>query len=509
MDSAYQIKKDTYYDSVTLMLTSSDVEKIEGVEEAIVGMATDYNLDSLERLDLYREEFDELTPHDLIFCIKAEDKKTAESAIEEAEKLLTEKESGGGGQSDYTPPTQSSAADILPEANMVLISVPGEYAAEEAHEALDNGRHVMLFSDNVSEEEELELKEKAVDKNLLMMGPDCGTAIINNKPLAFSNVVREGNIGIVAASGTGLQEVSSIIHRMGYGISQGIGVGGRDLSEKIEGRMTLQSARALDRDDDTDVILLLSKPPAESILDDLLDELKSLDKPTAIFFIGADPKTIRSEGFTAAVNLEDAAIKTCELLSGETLDPLVTEKEIKEKASRAEFDGQYVRGLYSGGTLCDEAQLLMVDQLDQIYSNTPVEGSLQLEDLYESQEHTIIDLGEDEFTRGRAHPMIDPTLRKQRIVQEFEDQQAGIIMVDVVLGHGSHPDMARALVEAIEEGQKKASHNPLVLATLCGTEDDPQEFNEQKEKLEQAGVYVFPSNVSMIRFAQQCLKKDG
>ncbi|MGM0381338.1 MAG: acyl-CoA synthetase FdrA, partial [bacterium] len=293
MAIAYEIKKDTYYDSVTLMLTSSDVEQIDGVREAVVGMGTDYNIDSLKRLDLYQKEFDELTPHDLIFCVEAEEQATAETAIEEAEKLLTEKKSSGGGQSDYTPPTQSSATEILPEANMVLISVPGEYAAKEAHEALDNDRHVMLFSDNVSLEEELELKEKAVEKNLLMMGPDCGTAIINNKPLAFSNVVRSGNIGVVAASGTGLQETTSIIHRLGFGISQGIGVGGRDLSEKIEGRMTLAGARALDEDDATDVILLISKPPAKSILDDLLDELKKLDKPTAIFFIGADAETIK------------------------------------------------------------------------------------------------------------------------------------------------------------------------------------------------------------------------
>ncbi len=507
MATAHRIKKDTYYDSVTLMLTSSDLEKIKGVEEAIVGMGTDYNIDSLKRLDLYREEFDELTPHDLIFCVKAKDKQTAQSALEKAQELLTEKKSTGSTQSEYTPPTQSSAAEMIPDANMVLISVPGEYAASEADEALDNDRHVMLFSDNVSLDEELQLKEKAVDKGLLMMGPDCGTAIINNKPLAFANVVRRGNIGVVAASGTGLQEVTSIIHRLGYGISQGIGVGGRDLSEKIKGRMTLLSARALDEDDDTQVILLISKPPAESILDNLLDDLKSLDKPTVIFFIGADPEEIKKEGFTAASNLEEAAIKTCELAGDKKLQPLMTAGEIEEAASR--FDGQYIRGLYSGGTLCDEAQLLLADTLEEIYSNTPVEGCRELEDLYVSQKHTIIDLGEDEFTRGRAHPMIDPTLRQERIVQEFKDEQTGIIMLDVVLGHGSHPDMAGALVEAINEGQNSSTHHPLVLATLCGTADDPQNYSEQKNKLEQAGVSVFPSNVSMIRFARQCLKKDG
>ena len=509
MASAYEIKKDTYYDSVTLMLTSSDLEEMEGVEEAIVGMGTDYNLDSLQRLDLYREEFDELTPHDLIFCVRAEDEETAQRAIRKAQDLLTEKKSSGGSQSEYTPPTQSSAADMLPEANMVIISVPGEYAAKEAHEALDNNRHVMLFSDNVSLQEELELKEKAVEKGLLMMGPDCGTAIINNKPLAFANSVRSGNIGVVAASGTGLQEVTSIIHQVGGGISQGIGVGGRDLSEKIEGRMTLLSARVLDKDDDTDVILLISKPPAKSILDDLLEELKSLQKPTAIFFIGADPDEIEKEGFTAASNLEEAALKTCRLAGKEVEKPLVGEEEIKEKASGVKMSGDYVRGLYSGGTLCDEAQLLLVDELTEIYSNTPVEGCRQLDDLYESQKHTIIDLGEDEFTRGRAHPMIDPKLRQERIVQEFEDEQTGLIMLDIVLGYGSHPDMAGAMLEASEEGRQKTDRELPVLVSLCGTDADPQNYSEQKQKLQDAGVYVFPSNVSMVRFAQQCLRKEG
>ncbi len=503
MEVITKIKQDTYYDSVTLMLVSSEIEKMEAVEEAMIGMGTDYNIESLQRLDMFGTEHEDATPNDLILTVKAADAKAGEKAIETAEEKLKEKSQSSGGVSAYNPPTQERAADMLPGANMVLISVPGEHAAKEAHEALDNDRHVMLFSDNVSLDEELELKEKAVKKGLLMMGPDCGTSIINGVPLAFANAVRGGNIGLVAASGTGLQETTSIIHQLGGGISQAIGVGGRDLSAQIEGRMTLLAARALDRDDNTDVITLISKPPDETILAPLLKELNSLSKPVVIYFIGADQAKIEAEGFTAAGDLENAAVQSCRLAGVDAADSLINQAEIEQKAAKIQLSGPYLRGLYSGGTLCDEAQRILHDRLDEIYSNTPVEGCHELEDLYQSKAHTIIDLGEDEFTQGRAHPMIDPTLRKERIVQEMQDPEVGIILLDVVLGYGAHPDMAGALVEAIEEGKSAADSPPLVAASICGTDQDPQNYEQQKNTLEEAGVYVFPSNVSMVKFAYQ------
>ncbi|MFP4686644.1 MAG: acyl-CoA synthetase FdrA [bacterium] len=504
MSIVYELQKDTYYDSVTLMLVSSDLKKEPGVEEVVVGMGTDYNIDSLKRLDMFKPELEKATPNDLIFCIKADDEATAGSALKRAQQLLTEKKSAKS-TSGYNPPTQESAGKEMPDANMVIISIPGEHAFKEADQALDNDRHVMLFSDNVSIEEELKLKKKAVEKELLMMGPDCGTAIINSLPLAFANEVREGNVGIVAASGTGLQEVSSIIHRLGGGISQGIGVGGRDLSEDIGGLMTIQAAQALEEDPRTDVILLVSKPPAKSVLKKLFAELKNLNKPVVVFFIGADPALIEAEGFNAAANLEDAAVKTCRLAADKDIKPLMSDEEIKDMAAGISLTGKYLRGLYSGGTLCDEAQLLLQELDGDIYSNTPVEGCKELNDLYESKNHTIIDLGEDEFTRGRAHPMIDPTLRQERIVQEFKDRETAVIMLDVVLGSGSHPDMAGALVEAIEKGRSETTNRPLITASLCGTDEDFQDYAKQQKILEDAGVKVFPSNVSMVKFVKSLL----
>jgi succinyl-CoA synthetase alpha subunit len=498
------IKKNSYFDSVTLMLISGEIKKLEGVEHAVVGMGTDYNIDSLKRLGMFSEVFSGVTPNDLIICVTAATEAVAAAAIESAQKLLQTRKTPATEGGSYAPSTQEGAFRQLPEANMVVISVPGAFAAREARLALEKGKHVMLFSDNVSLEEELALKELACAKGLLMMGPDCGTAIINQTPLAFANVVRKGAIGLVAASGTGLQEVTSIIHRLGYGISQAIGVGGRDLSEKIAGRMTRLAVKALADDPQTRVITLISKPPADKTLELLWPQLREIKKPIVIYFIGADPERIKKEGFTAAATLEDAAVLSCGLLSGNVLSPLMSESELSKRAAAVNVSGKYLRGLYSGGTLCDEAQRLLTG-LGEIYSNTPIKGCLPIRDVYRSEKHTILDLGDDDFTRGKAHPMIDPSLRQERIVAEAGDPETGVIAFDVVLGYGSHPDMATEMALAVGKAKKAAKHDIVFAATVCGTEDDPQNYRRQVATLESAGVHVFPSNVALVKFLQKCL----
>ncbi|MFZ2958769.1 MAG: acyl-CoA synthetase FdrA [Candidatus Ozemobacteraceae bacterium] len=501
MTIRYQIRKDTYFDSVTLMLITNQVKKIDGIEQAVVGMGTDYNIDSLKRLDMYKPEFTSLTPADLLLCVKAVSENAGDSALAIAEKLLTAKKtakSGGPGK-EAAPVSQEAGARALAGANLTLISVPGAHAAREADIALDAGRHVMMFSDNVTIEEELALKEKAVARELLVMGPDCGTAIINGVPLAFANAVRRGPIGLVAASGTGLQEVTSLIHRLGSGVSQAIGVGGRDLSEKIGGKMTLLGAKALAADPQTKVLVLISKPPAEKTLDPLYQTLKQIKKPIVVYFIGANPEDIRKAGFTPALNLEDAAVKACELASGKAISPLLSDEQVTMKVSGLKMPGKYLRGLYSGGTLCDEAQRLLLGVLPEITSNTPVKGATKLADIFKSEKNAIVDLGDDDFTRGKAHPMIDPSLRQECLAAEMADTDVGLILLDVVLGYGANPDMAGELVSGIVAGEKKTTHRPLIFATMCGTEDDPQGYRGQVKKLEDAGVVVFPSNVAMIK----------
>ena len=499
------IKKQTYFDSVTLMLIGTQVKKMEGVDNVVVGMGTDYNIDSLKRLDMFLPEFKEITPNDLIICVRGNDEAGADKGMAEVQNLLSSKKKTGETQ-ELAPTSFAAANNRMPDSNIVQISIPGEYAAREANKALDAGKHVMLFSDNVSIEEELKLKQKGVEKGLLVMGPDCGTAIINNTPLAFSNVVRRGDIGIVAASGTGLQEVSSTIHRLGCGITQAIGVGGRDLKEEIGGLMTIMATKALAEDPDTKVIVLISKPPAESVLKKLYTEISGYSNKIIIYFIGADQKEIESHGFTAAKNLEDAAIKAAGRSLNTTLEPEFAESLVADIASRVKMPAKNFRGLYSGGTLCDEAQRVLQPLVGDIYSNTPVKGCKKLEDSYKSQENTIIDLGDDQFTRGRAHPMIDPDYRIERIIQESADPNVGLIFFDVVLGYGANEDMATQMMYAIQEARVKTEREPVYAACICGTQDDPQGYDNQKKILEEAGVHVFPTNIALANFVKYSLE---
>lgn len=310
----YEIRENTYYDSVTLMLISKDVKKIEGVHEALVGMGTDLNKELAENLNIITDEIKEIGPNDFFVTLLADDHVQIENIVEEVDKLLNQKKSDS--DLDYMPPTLNSALEHEPESNIVLISVAGEYAADEARKALDKNLHVMIFSDNVSLEDERELKQLAVEKGLLMMGPDCGTAIINNVPLAFANVVNKGNIGIVGASGTGTQEVSVVIDNLGGGVSQVIGTGGRDLHQEIGGLMMLQGIEALKNDPKTEVIVLISKPPADDIAENILKAIESLKKPVVIDFIGGDKKIIEKYGGYAGVSLEDTARKAVALSKG-------------------------------------------------------------------------------------------------------------------------------------------------------------------------------------------------
>lgn len=497
------VHRDRYYDSVTLMRVTNEVRSREGVCAAVVGMGTDFNIDSLKRMGLFLPEFDGVTPNDLLVAVEAEDDAALETALAVAEEEMTRRRVISG--SDYIPPTLERALEMNPEAQVVLVSVPGRYAAGEARKALEAGRHVMLFSDNVSIEEERSLKELAVSKGLLMMGPDCGTAILNGVPLAFANVVRRGSIGVVAASGTGLQEVTCLIDRFGFGISQALGVGGRDLSKEIGGLMTIECVKALLEDAATEVIVIVSKPPAPEAQKSLFRELEGAVKPIVIYFIGADRERIEEAGFVTAGDLEETASRAVEILTGEPVGQLVPENLAREIVANRKLPGPFVRGLYSGGTFCDEAQRKLMEAGFDVYSNTPAPGARCVEDLQKSVGHTILDLGDDDFTRGRAHPMIDPAERIRRLEVEFADDDAGLILFDVVLGYGSHPDMGGAMAAAIRAAREKSNREPLLFCNLCGTESDPQGFDKQRKVLEEAGVVVFPSHASMLRTATELL----
>lgn len=511
------VKKNAYNDSVTLMLISREVQKLDGVEDVLVGMGTELNLDLVKTMDMFVPELEGISPNDLFIAARYDESKVSMDDIVAAfnEEMNKKKESGSG---DYQPPTLSSALNHLRDANMLVLSIPGEYAAEEAENALREGLNVMMFSDNVKIEDELRLKKMAVDKGLLMMGPDCGTAIINGVPLCFANVVRRGKIGLVGASGTGTQEITVLVHQLGQGFSQVIGTGGRDLSEEIGGLMMVQGIQALMKDPATEVIVLVSKPPAASVEQKIYQLVKESGKPVVIDFIGGDAEAISKAGAYPCLSLEDAARKAVALVKGEEVVDFdgfdAGEDEINQiiekSVAKLKPDQKYLRGLYTGGTLTDEAIKYMGENHD-IYSNIPLSPDKDIELLENNQGHICLDLGEDQFTRGRPHPMIDPMTRSEYF-ESTVDESTAIVLVDVVLGYGSYADPAGAVVESIELARERlttAGKDFVLVASVTGTDQDPQDLFKSIKKLEDTGFIVMPSNAQAVRLTDRIMKAAG
>ncbi|MCF8000719.1 MAG: acyl-CoA synthetase FdrA [Halanaerobiales bacterium] len=507
------VKEGTYFDSVTLMSISTDIKAIDGVNEATIVMGTDANKGILETAGLLLPEAEEAKPNDLVIVIDGEED-VLDKAIEKTNEKLAEQKSSSDDEEDYNPGSLDGAIDVQPDSNLVIISVPGEYAAREARKALKRGLHVMLFSDNVPVEDEIELKQMASERNLLLMGPDCGTSIINGAPLAFSNVVSRGPVGIVAASGTGAQAVSSLVDRQGVGLTQVIGTGGRDLKSKVKGIEMIKDMKALDRDEDTEVIVLVSKPPAKEVSEKIMEEVKKLNKPVIVNFLGGDPSVVEGTDAIWTDTLEDAALEAAAFIKGkdEVGGLSLTEDEVNEIAaeetSKMSDEQKYLRGLYTGGTLCSEAVILLTEKYGEMYSNIPLKEELGLKEDLASIENTVIDLGEDEFTRGKPHPMIEPSLRNDRMLKEAEDKELAVVLIDVVLGYGSHEDPAGEVAKAIEKAKEKVADRGgylSVIASVCGTEKDPQNLQAQEEKLRQVGAKVLPTNVQAVRVASKIL----
>ena len=482
------IRKNAYYDSVSLMLISKDLGGLPGVGAALVGMGTNLNKELSRNIGLDTPELEHITGNDFFVAADCADETVWQAVLEKVDALLAAKQQAGG--TEYNPATLRTAVRMMPDLNLALISVPGRYAADVARDCLERGIHVMLFSDNVSMEEERSLKAFAVEQGLLMMGPDCGTAIINGVPLAFANVVRRGKIGIVGASGTGTQEVTSLLDQLGAGVSQVIGTGGRDLKREIGGLMFCQALDALIADAATEVIVLISKPPDAEICEKILERAARGGKPTVVCFLGGDTAEIARHGLIAACSLEDAAHKAAALSMGETVTTYdsfdMGEAAARELARKQTPGGDSLRGLYTGGTLCDEAVKLL--------------AALDL-----TQGHSFIDFGDDTYTVGRPHPMIDPSLRNEHLIQAARDPKTALLLLDCVIGYGAHPNAAGELADAI----RRAAPRVPVIVSVCGTAGDPQGLQTSRETLEAAGALVFPSNAQAVRFAKLVLDERG
>lgn len=449
------LRPGSYYDSVVLMRLQRALAGLPGVADAGVVMATPANLEILAESGLLPPEV-EPAPTDLLISVKAESDEQAAAALSQIDALLAVRSSSG--QGGYRPKSLSAAVKLLPSASWVLISVPGRYAADLAAEALDLGKNVFLYSDNVALADEVSLKRKARESGLLVLGPDCGTALVGGVGLGFANRVRRGAVGIVAASGTGLQAVACRLHELGGGVSQAIGTGGRDLSAEVGGATALQALEVLARDPGTEVIVLLSKPPAPSVAARLLAAAQAAGKPVVVHFLGFMPPTRRLGRLRFAVNLAEAA----ELAR--------TADEGAADESPITVSGQ-VRGLFSGGTLAYEAEL-------------------GLKAFLPPDQFAVLDLGADEYTVGRLHPMIDQELRLRRLQQEAADPAVGVVLLDVVLGDGAHADPAGELAPVLEKVLRERAGSVAVIAVVVGTEDDPQNLAEQIATLSRAGAHV-------------------
>jgi len=523
------IKRSEYHDSVTLMLVARELSHFPGVSDAAVVMATEANKGLLKNAGLLTPEANSASPNDLLVAVSGPEVVLG-NALAKATELLGQRQTSIATTGEYRPKTLRSAARANPAVNLAVISVAGRYAAAEAWDALHLGLHVLLFSDNVSLEDEISLKRYAIEHGLLMMGPGAGTAILNGVALGFANVLPPGPVGIVSAAGTGLQEVSTLLAKQGVGITQGIGTGGRDLKEEVGGLMMLGGLKALQDDPATRVIVLISKPPAPSVAQKVLDQTLVSQKPTIVCFLGDDQtfrvsKTLKVS-LKSARTLEEAAWLAAEVvrsagLPGPAYD--ASRSPFQRSASRdleaVEFRNRlnptqrYLRGLFSGGTLCYEAQVVWRDLLNEpVFSNAPLEVANQLPDSLRSLGHTAVDLGEEEFTVGRPHPMIDNDLRIRRLLQEARDPEAAVLMLDVVLGYGAHPDPAAELGPAICQARQiaqDAGRELVVVASITGTEGDPQDLKRQVEALGEAGVVVCESNAAAARFVAKLLSNHS
>ncbi|HSG44785.1 MAG TPA: acyl-CoA synthetase FdrA [Anaerolineales bacterium] len=482
----WEVRAGAYYDSVVLMQLQRGLVGLPGVLDVGVVMATPANRELLLANDLLPEEA-KANPDDMLIVVKADEEKFALDAIDKVDELLTRRKSTAVSE-DFRPRSLDGAVKQLPEANWVLISVPGRYAASVAREALDLGKHVFLYSDNVSLEDEISLKKTAREKGLLVMGPDCGTAIINGIGLGFANRVRRGSIGMVGASGTGTQAVTAHIHDLGGGISHAIGTGGRDLKSEVGAITAFQSLDLLTRDPDTKVIVIVSKPPSPDVATQLISAAQATGKPVVVYFINYPPPARKIGNIHFAISLQEAAEIAMEI--GDQRGKPVDESPISNL---------YLRGLFSGGTLAFEAMVGLQATLSPLYSNGPITDNQTLKDPLKSEAHTIIDLGDEFFMVGRLHPMIDNDLRIRRMKQEAEDPEVGMILFDMVLGEGSHMDPAGELVPVIKEIRDQKSEIEFV-AIVIGTDDDPQDVQSQVDQLKEAGVNVFRSATQAVEY---------
>jgi succinyl-CoA synthetase alpha subunit len=507
---AIRIKKNMYRDSVFLMRLVSDAKTRPGVHDAAIVIGTEENKTALIDGMMLKEDISATTPNDVIIVVDAEAVSTASDTASLLEDLLSGKRSNNS-DNLATVPTLSSALSLNSESNFALISIPGQFVKREAFRALHRNLNLMIFSSNVPNDDELEIKKLAGVKELLVMGPDCGTAIIRGAGLGFANRIRKGPIGVVGASGTGIQEVTTIIHKLGSGVTHAIGTGSNDVSAKIGGLTMLKGLRLLDDDNETQAIVVVSKPPDAEVQSRIVEAGARCRKPVIFNFLGSSNRQENSRNIIFTHTLEETAYRAVATVKGEGIakDPFqVNLREFssiaKSEYAKLNVHQTFLRGLFSGGTFCNEACALLADFGFEVHTNTDFPSAVALVDSNRSVKNTLLDLGAEEFTSGKPHPMIEPSMRDSRLIQEASDPTTAVILLDFVIGYGCHHDPVGALSAKLLEAKQKTSERGghlSIVASVCGTEDDPQRLSDQVSKLEKVGVIVMPSNCQATKMA--------
>ncbi len=484
--------RSAYADSVTLLQVSRDVAASPGVQAAQVAMGTPLNLEVLTSMGF---EVPPCSPNDMVVALRLDSEDALPAALAAVSSALAATSRPASGDTTVALARTTGSALRRGPADLALVSVPGPSAVVEAVDALDAGLDVMVFSDNVPVEDEVALKEAAQAHGLLVMGPDCGTAVVGGLGLGFANVTPPGPIGVVAASGTGCQQLLCLLAAAGVGVGAALGVGGRDLSAAVGGRSAREALRRLDADPQITRIVVVSKPPAPEVAEALEAYAAGLGTPVHLALLGPGRPdlTASTEEVLKAHGVRIPAWPTW----GDRA-PVPT--------------GSLLRGLFVGGTLCDEAMVLATDRLGPVRSNVPLQGAVALDASMTAPEHLMVDFGDDALTQGRAHPMIDPTLRLEHLARHAADPDTGVLLLDVVLGHGSDPDPAATLVPALESAvadARSAGRTLAVVVACVGTEHDPQRLARQAGLLAATGAEVHLSNADAARRAVEIVTAAG
>lgn len=476
---------DTYVDSVTQLVGMRAMRDVDGVGWASAVMATPANVASLHGEGVAPDQTAGAAANDFLLVVRAADEETAAAALAAGESAVFAARPAAASTRESEPGSLRDAVRRQPGSNVAVISVPGQYAALAAHQALGQDLHVLLFSDNVPVAAEVALKDHARRRGLLMMGPGAGTALLGGVGLGFANVVRPGVVGVAAAAGTGAQEAMSLLDRWGAGVSQVIGLGGRDLSGEVGGRMALSAIAALREDPGTEVILLVTKPPAAEVAASVL--AASGTTPMVAALIGLEAAPPAPPGVVVTGTLEPGVMATLRLLGVPAPDPTRTLGPSVQQARRRLAPGRTaVRGLFAGGSLCYEALVVLGRTLGEVHSNTPLREDWGLPAPAGS--HQCLDLGAEEYTRGRPHPMIDAEARVELLREHGREPRVAAVILDVVLGLGAHPDPAAALAPVCESVM--ADGGPQVVVYVLGTDQDPQGYFAQRDRFVDAGCIV-------------------